>query len=140
MTFLDHIGNAIKKILGIANASEPLVDLGLAAAGLGGIIPLYNSALGLATGAQALAPTVSGTGPQKLAQLTASLLPMAKQFAVANRLSWPDAEIQKWASAVVDTMNLIPAPTLTAVTSTIQVAPGGPVIQAGVSGPGVGQA
>jgi hypothetical protein len=73
-------------------------------------LPLYQSTLGLATGAEALAPTVSGTDAQKLSQLVASLLPEAQAWAKANNIDWPEAEIQKWASAVVDMVNLIPAP------------------------------
>src|SRR6266702_2850154 len=105
MTFLQHVGGVFKKILGIATAiatvAEPIVDIAFPA-----IAPLYNSAVGLAIGAEAMAPTLTGTGPQKLAQLVASLEPQAEAWAKANGITWPTADIQKWASAVVDTINL----------------------------------
>ncbi len=110
MTFLQHVGGVFKKILGIATevaqVAEPIIDIAFPA-----IAPLYNSAVGLAIGAEAMAPTLTGTGPEKLAQLVASLEPQALAWAKANNILWPAADIQKWASAVVDTINLIPAPT-----------------------------
>lgn len=114
MTFLQHVGNFFKGLLGIVKSTEPLADLALTAAGLAGLVPIYNSAIGLAVGAEALAPTVTRTGPQKLAQLIAGLEPQALAWAQANNIVWPAAEIQKWASAVVDTINLIPAPAVKA--------------------------
>lgn len=109
MTFLQHLGQTLKKVLGIATtvatAAEPIIDIAFPA-----VAPLYNSAVGLAIGAEGLAPTLTGTGPQKLAQLVASLLPQAEAWAKQNGIDWPEAEITKWASAVVDTINLIPAP------------------------------
>ena len=111
MTFLSHIGGFFKKVLGIATTvakvAEPIVDLAFPE-----LAPLYNSAVGLAIGAEAMAPTATGTGPQKLAQVMAYLEPQAVAWAAQNGIVWPQADIQKWASAVVDTMNLIPAPTV----------------------------
>lgn len=111
MTFLQHVGSILKKVLGIAvtvaQDAEPEIDLLFPA-----IAPLYNSAVGLAYGAEAMAPTAVGTGPQKLAQLSASLVPQVEAWATANGIVWPTDAITKWASAVVDTVNLIPAPTL----------------------------
>ena len=110
MTFLQHVGNAIKEILHIgttvAVAAEPLIDTAFP-----NVAPIYNSAVGIAMVQEAAAPTLTGTGPQKLAQLTASLLPQLSAWAKQNNINWPEADIQKWASAVVDTVNLIPAPT-----------------------------
>jgi hypothetical protein len=117
MSFLDHLGNAVKKILGIAvtvaKDAEPIVDVAFPE-----IASIYNSALGLAAGAQAMAPTLTGTGPQKLAQLSASLIPQVTAWAAANGVVWNDADITKWASAVVDTINLIPAPTVAPIPAT----------------------
>src|SRR5277367_4746150 len=117
MTFLQHLGSTLKKILGIATQvaadAEPIIDIAFPA-----IAPLYNTTVGLATGAEALAPTTTGTGAQKLSQLMAGLLPMAQSWAKTNGINWPEAEIQKWASAVVDTVNLIPAPASATVTPT----------------------
>jgi hypothetical protein len=109
MTFLQHLGSTLKTVLHIgveaAAVAEPIVALAFPE-----VIPLYQSTLGLAAGAEALAPTVTGTGPQKLSQLLSTLLPQAQAWAQANNINWPTDEIQKWASAVVDTVNLIPAP------------------------------
>lgn len=111
MTFLQHVGSILKKVLGIAvtvaKDAEPVVDLLFPA-----LAPLYNSAVGLAYGAEAMAPTLTGTGPQKLQQLVTSLVPQAEAWAAQNGIVWPVADINKWASAVVDTINLIPAPTV----------------------------
>jgi hypothetical protein len=121
MTLLQHVGNFFKKALGIAvtvaKDAEPIVDLAFPA-----IAPLYNSAVGLAVGAEAMAPTLTGTGAQKLAQLSASLLPQVTAWAAANGIVWPAEDITKWASAVVDTMNLIPAPTVAPVAPAVKAA------------------
>jgi len=53
---------------------------------------------------------VATDGQQKLSHLAASLLPRAQAWAQKNSINWPAEEIQKWASAVVDTINLFPAP------------------------------
>lgn len=112
MSFLSHVGNVFKKILGIAitvaRDAEPIIAVAFPE-----VSPLYNSAVGLAIGAEAMAPQATGTGPQKLAQLMISLEPQAVAWAKQNGIVWPQADIQKWASAVVDTINLIPAPTVT---------------------------
>jgi hypothetical protein len=109
MTFLQHLGGTLKKALRIgitvATDAEPIVALAFPE-----VIPLYQSTLGLATGVEALAPTTTGTGAQKLSQLLSSLLPQAQAWAQKNNINWPAEDIQKWASAVVDTVNLIPAP------------------------------
>ncbi len=110
MTFLQHVGSVLKAIIGIAQKTEPIADLALTLAGLGGIVPIYNSTIGLIIGAEGTAPTLTGTGPQKLEQVVASLVPQATAWAAANHINWPVADIQKWASAVADTVNLIPAP------------------------------
>ena len=105
MSFLQHVGGIFKKVLGIAAAAEPIITVAFPE-----VAPLYNTTVGLAIGAEAMAPTASGTGPQKLQQLMTSLEPMASAWAKQNGITWPEADIQKWASAVVDTINLIPAP------------------------------
>jgi hypothetical protein len=109
MTFLQHLGSTLRNALHIgeqvAVAAEPVVAIAFPQ-----IVPLYQTTLGLATGAEAMATATTGTGPQKLSQLVADLLPQAQAWAAKNNIDWPEAEIQKWASAVVDTVNLIPAP------------------------------
>lgn len=117
MSFLQHMGNFFKKALGIsvtvAKDAEPIIDTAFPE-----VASIYNSAVGLATGAEAMAPTSTGTGPQKLAQLSASLIPQVTAWAAANGVVWNDADITKWASAVVDTINLIPSPTVAPVPAT----------------------
>lgn len=112
MSFLSHIGSFFKSVLHIgetaATIAEPFVITAFP-----DIAPLYTSALGLAVAAEATAPSLTGTGPQKLAQLVANLTPQAEAWAAKNGIVWSNADINKWASAVVDTMNLIPAPTAT---------------------------
>ena len=113
LTFLQHAGVVLKNILhigeAVASVAEPIVDLAFP-----DVAPLYNSALGLAMSAQATAPSLTGTGPQKLAQLTANLIPQAEAWAQQNGITWNNADITKWASAVVDTLNMIPGPTTVA--------------------------
>lgn len=110
MTFLQHVGSILKKVLHIgtevAQAVEPEVDLLIP-----DIAPLYNSAVGLAFTAEASASATTGTGTQKLSQLVTNLVPQVEAWAAANGIVWPTADITKWASAVVDTVNQIPAPT-----------------------------
>ena len=114
MTFLQHLGKVFKKVLGItvevAKDTEPEVDLALTAAGLSGLVGMYNGAVGLAVGAETMAPSLTGTGPQKLSQLLTTLEPQAIKWAADNNINWPVDQIKKWSSAVVDTINLIPAP------------------------------
>lgn len=111
--FLKAIGNFFRSLVGIAKAAEPIVEV-IAPE----VAPLYISTLGLAISAETALGATSGTGPQKLDSLIASLLPQATAWAKQNNIDWPEDEIKKWASAVVDTINKIPAPTATAGTAT----------------------
>lgn len=108
MSFLQHLGSTLKKILGIgvkvATVAEPIVDIAFPA-----VAPLYNSAIGLAAAAEGIAPG-PGTGAQKLAQVLASIEPEIAAWAKQNNITWDQAAIEKWLSAVVDSLNLIPAP------------------------------
>jgi hypothetical protein len=109
MTFLQHVGSILKRVLRIgtevAVVAEPFIAVAFPE-----LAPIYNSAIGLATTAEASAAQATGTGPQKLAQLVQNLLPEVEAWAAKNGIVWPEAEITKWASALVDTINLIPAP------------------------------
>lgn len=113
MNFLDHVGNILKKILHIgedaATIAAPIV-----AAEFPEVAPLYTSALGLAAAMQATVPSVQGSGATKLAGMVQALLPQAESWAAQNGINWPVADINKWASAIVDTIKLIPAPSGTA--------------------------
>jgi hypothetical protein len=116
-SFLQHMGHFFKRALGLtieaAQIAEPIVDIAFPE-----IAGIYNSAVNLAVGAEAMAPTVPGTGPQKLAALSSFLVPQVLAWAKQNGVVWPESEITKWASAVVDTMKLIPPPTVAPVPPT----------------------
>jgi len=107
MSFLSTVGNVFKKIFGFATNAAVIASPFVIAA-FPEIGNIYTSAIGLALKAETLNP--QGSGPQKLAQLTADLVPQVQAWAKANGIVWNDAEISKWASALVDTLNLIPAP------------------------------
>jgi hypothetical protein len=115
MTFLQHVGGILKKILHIgeeaAIIAAPAIQIAFPE-----IAPIYNSAIGLAMGAEATTSATTGTGPQRLAQVTSTLVPQVQAWAAQNGIVWPDAEITKWTSAVVDTLNMIPQPTTTPTT------------------------
>lgn len=117
MTFLQHLGNILKSILHIGEEAAVIAQP-LVAAAFPEIAPLYTSALGLAVTAEASAPALTGTGAQKLAQLVTNLVPQAEAWAAQNKITWPTADITKWASAVVDTLNMIPSPAAAAAPKT----------------------
>ena len=110
MTFLQHVGIALKDVLHIgekvAIAAEPIIDIAFP-----NVAPIYNSAIGLAISAESTEAQLTGTGPQKLAQLLNNIEPQVAAWAKQNKIEWDQAAIQKWVSAVVDTLNMIPAPT-----------------------------
>lgn len=110
MSFLASVGNFFRKALHIgevaATVAEPIVLTAFP-----DIAPLYTSAIGLAISAESSAAAATGTGPQKLANVVTSLTPMAEKFFAQNGIQMDQAALAKWTSAVVDTLNLIPAPT-----------------------------
>jgi hypothetical protein len=120
-TFLQHLGSFFKNLLHIgvevATVAEPFVAVAFPE-----VTPIYNSAIGLATAAEATAASATGTGAQKLASVTATLVPQVQAWAKANGIVWDEAAITKWTSAVVDTLNLIPAPTTAAPAGAVQTA------------------
>jgi hypothetical protein len=109
MTFLQHVGIALKNVLHIgekiAVAAEPIIDIAFP-----NVAPIYNSAIGLAISAESTEAHLTGTGPQKLAQTLTNIEPQIAEWAKQNGIEWDQPGIQKWLSAVVDTLNLIPAP------------------------------
>ncbi len=116
MNWLDHVGSFFKKVLHIgvevATIAEPVVAVAFPE-----VAPLYVSAIGLATAMQATAAAVPGTGPQKLAGLVQSLTPEIEAWTKKNGIEWNQADVSKWASALVETLKLIPAPTPSGATS-----------------------
>ena len=131
MTFLQHVGIALKNVLHIgekiAVAAEPIIDIAFP-----NVAPIYNSAIGLAISAESTEAHLTGTGPQKLAQALANIEPQIEEWAKQNGIAWDQPSIQKWLSAVVDTLNLIPAPA--AAAAAVGAAP---AVAAGAPAPAV---
>jgi hypothetical protein len=107
MSFLSHFGGILRKILHLgeeaAIMAEPIVDLGFPA-----IAPLYNTSIALALAEEATAATATGSGPQKLASLTAKMIPQAEDFAVKNGLVFDRTKADVWLSEIVDSLNKAP--------------------------------
>jgi hypothetical protein len=114
MTFLQHVGVVLKDVLHIgeraAAVAAPIINIAFP-----DVAPIYNSAIGLAISAESAEAKLQGTGPQKLAQALANIEPQVADWAKQNGIEWNQADIQKWLSAVVDTLNMIPAPAAAAV-------------------------
>jgi hypothetical protein len=106
-SFLQHLGSILMKILHIgeqaAIVAAPVVQLAFPE-----VAPLYTSAIGLAIAAETTAAGASGTGTQKLASVVAGLTPLAEQFAAQNNLTLDNTKVNAWASAVADSLNLLP--------------------------------
>ena len=110
MSFLQHVGGIFRKILHIGEEAA-VVASPIIAVAFPSIAPLFNSAIGLAISAETTATAATGTGPQKLAQVVTGLNPLIDQFVHANNLGdWASADRAKFASAIADALNLIPAP------------------------------
>ena len=106
---LEHIGHGILVGLHIteqvAVVAEPFVAVAAPQ-----IVGLYSGILSAAMSAEAAAAGSSGTGAQKLALVLAGQLPNIEKVFADNGIAMPTADINKWASAIVDTIKLIPAP------------------------------
>jgi len=118
LTFLQHIGSIFKDILHIgekvAVTAEPIIDIAFP-----NVAPIYNTAIGLAISAEGTIDSAQGkTGEQKLASALQKIEPQIAAWAKTNGIEWDQAQIQKWLSAVVDSLNLIPSPTSAAPSST----------------------
>jgi hypothetical protein len=115
MSFLANVGNVFKKILGIATTAAVIARPFVITA-FPELAAIYTSAIGLAVGAEAINPG-SGTGPQKLSTVVAALMPQITAWASSNGIVWAQEDIKKWTSTLVDTLNMIPAPTLPVATT-----------------------
>jgi hypothetical protein len=109
MSFLSAAGKFFKTLLHIGEEAAVVAKPFIVAA-FPEIAPLYTSALGTFIAAETAVQQVQGAGAQKLSISVQTLLPIAQKFAVDNNIAWPEEDIKKWASALVDTLNLIPAP------------------------------
>lgn len=111
-SILADIGNALKKVFSIgvkaAIVAEPIVNIAFP-----GISALYNLTVGAAANAEAnavVAGAQSGSGPQKLALVVASIEKDFAAYAQAAGIPYTQATIEAWVTAVVSTLNAIPAP------------------------------
>jgi hypothetical protein len=112
MTFLQHVGNFFKTVFAdgtrVATAVEPVVDVAFP-----GISTLYNAtvqAVATAETAASAAGAAAGSGPQKLAAVTAAIEPIAVAYLQGQGITASSAQIQAWTNAVVATLNSLPAP------------------------------
>jgi hypothetical protein len=114
-SILSDIGNAFKKVFGIAvtvaQDAEPIIDIAFP-----GIATLYNLTVTEVAKAEAAALAAgqqSGTGTQKLALVIQAITPVFQQYAATSGI--PTAAqattITNWVNAVVASLNAIPAAT-----------------------------
>lgn len=115
-SILSDIGNALKKVFGVAvkvaAVAEPIVDIAFP-----GISALYNLTVSAAANAETnaiAAGAQSGTGAQKLATVIASITADFEAYATAAGIPFTQATITAWVNAVVATLNAIPSSTNTA--------------------------
>lgn len=111
-SILDHIGHALVDVFKVGTTIAAVAQPFIAAA-FPQVAPLYTSALNEAIQVQALATAAGagpGSGPQKLAIAFTNIEPTIKQFFSQNNMPYDQATASKWLSAVVDTINLLPAP------------------------------
>lgn len=113
MTFLQHVGNFFKTVFAdVAHAGEalePVVDTAFP-----GIGSLYNAtvqAVATAETAATAAGSATGSGANKLAAVTAAIEPIAIAYLKEQGIHANSSQIKAWTTAVVATLNALPAPT-----------------------------
>jgi hypothetical protein len=117
-SILSDIGAVLKKVFPIATnaavAAEPIIDVAFP-----GIAAVYNLTVGAVVKAEGLALAVgaqSGTGAAKLSMAVQEIEPVFVQWYTQQYGSTPTLQvIENYISAVVATLNAIPAPGATAV-------------------------
>lgn len=107
---LEHVGKVFKTIFTdatkVAEIAEPIVDIAFP-----GVAPLYNFTVQQAAMAEAAAGGASGTGPQKLAAVSAAVLPYATAAMKNDGVPAPTAtQIVDYVNAVVASLKALPAP------------------------------
>lgn len=124
MTFLQHVGNFFKTVFADvtreAVAVQPVVDLAFP-----GIAPLYNAtvqAVSLAETAAVAAGSITGSGTNKLAAVTAAIEPIALAYLKQNGITANSTHIEAWVNAVVATLNALPAPTASTAPAAVKPA------------------
>lgn len=120
-TFLDKLGSDVLKVvtfgLVTAKAIQPEVDLALNLTGLAGVANLFNNVITLASGAQATANGVQGTGAQKLALVVAGVTPQFETFLQTEGVIMNTAQINAWVAAAVQLVMSIPPPAVNPTTA-----------------------
>ena len=111
MNFLKSFGHFLMKVIHVgeeaAVIAAPFVNQYVSK----DVAALFNSSLGFAYAAEATAAGVTGTGAQKLAQVVTNVNPLIDQFVSSNNLgTFAAADRQKFVSALVDALNLLPGP------------------------------
>ena len=103
MSFKKVVGSILRAIGLVAGVAKPIVTAAFPEVG-----SLYTVALSGILSVEALLGGQSGNGAAKLEQLAATLIPFAQAWAAKHGMKWTDDQIKLWASAVVDTMKLLP--------------------------------
>jgi hypothetical protein len=124
-TILSDIGSVLKKVFPIATTvavdAEPIIDLAFP-----GFAGLYNAGVAAVVKAEGIALAVgsqSGSGTAKLSMAVQEIEPVFISWYQAQYGSTPTlTTIENWLSAVVATLNTIPAPTAASSSPTTAVA------------------
>jgi hypothetical protein len=115
-TWLQKAGTAIRSILHIgieaAEVAEPAIDISVPAVGA-----LYNGTVGLFVSAEAAFGAAPGQGEAKLASALPAIVDNVEAWAKANGCDVVEEDVEKWASAFADTLNLLPVVKSTAATT-----------------------
>ena len=121
MTFLQHVGSIFKKILHIGEEAAVIASP-LITAYFPDVAPLFKNTLGFIIAEEATVASAPGTGVQKLANVVAKTYADASTFFQQNGIVIDQAKWGKIVSTLVDTVNLIPAPTTNPVAPGVQTA------------------
>lgn len=109
---LSAVGHGLKVFftdaVKVAQVAEPFIDIAFP-----GIAPLFNSVVGEVAKVEAIAVAAgsqTGTGTQKLALVVQAIEKEYNAYAAANNIPVTPANVQAFVTAVVNLLNVIPAP------------------------------
>lgn len=134
VSFLEHVGRGFKKGLDIVlPVASGLGEMAVSvfAPTLG---PLFNQTVAAVVTAEQNATAIgksTGSGPQKLASVISLMEGLIKQALADVGKPQDDAEVEKYISAIVTILNIMPAPVPAPLPPVVVVAPNPPVIPAG---------
>lgn len=110
-SILSNIGHGLKVFFSvatpIATAAEPFVAVVFP--GVSGLFNTVVAEVGKAEGLAAAAGAQTGSGPQKLAAVVASLEGSFNNYAKANNITWDATKSEAFVNLAVQMLNLIPA-------------------------------